>query len=112
MRDNQKYLASEVKHHWREDPATFRFVRVRLISDSPPVAPPPPAYGTGMRIVGYAILDPTKRDTENRRIFFVRDGDTDYPLNTCPCEAVDPLTLAPGIVGKVTERAWGGPLPK
>lgn len=52
-----------------------------------------------------------------RRCFYVADwdrgGSEPVPVysTSCPIEAVDPRTLAPGVDGRVTERAWGGPLP-
>ncbi|MFI8398719.1 DUF6009 family protein [Streptomyces sp. NPDC085463] len=30
---------------------------------------------------------------------------------SAPSEAVDPRTAAPGVLGELTERPWGGPLP-
>ncbi|WTA32210.1 DUF6009 family protein [Streptomyces chartreusis] len=30
--------------------------------------------------------------------------------SSVPAEAVDPRTVAPGVWGEVTERAWGAPM--
>ncbi|GHF56250.1 hypothetical protein GCM10010504_25520 [Streptomyces griseus] len=50
-----------------------------------------------------------------RRVFWVKEYDrSEQPDGTygtaAPSEAVDPRTVAPGVWGELTERAWGGPL--
>lgn len=81
---------------------------------------PVPWRGEGRR-VGYAVL--TKHAENNtghrgyfyRRVFFLRDHDRDRQpegvyATGAPIEAVDPRTVRPGVLGSVTERAWGSPL--
>lgn len=70
--------------------------------------------------IGWAIL---RRDAPSIRprtfyqcYFYVMDGDRctlfdpGYELG-CPGEAVDPLTVEPGVDGIQNDRAWGGPIP-
>ncbi|MFJ2098373.1 DUF6009 family protein [Streptomyces anulatus] len=75
--------------------------------------------GTGRR-VGCSVLksDAPSGDTGRfvRRVFWVKDYDrSEQPdgmyKTSAPSEAVDPRTVAPGVLGELTERAWGGPLP-
>ncbi|MFD7616062.1 DUF6009 family protein [Streptomyces sp. NPDC059802] len=80
----------------------------------------PPYHGHG-RLVGYANLHPSTRATRDsgrydRRIFWLlptdRSEDQDSPYTVgAPLEAVDPRTVRPGEPGRLSERAWGGPLP-
>ncbi|MFF3620344.1 DUF6009 family protein [Streptomyces sp. NPDC002467] len=73
------------------------------------------------RRVGYSVLksDAPSGDTPGRfvrRVFRVKDYDrSEQPDGTykrsAPSEAVDPRTVAPGVWGELTERAWGSPLP-
>ncbi|MFE6272218.1 DUF6009 family protein [Streptomyces goshikiensis] len=80
----------------------------------------PPYHGLG-RLVGYANLDPATTATRDsgrydRRTFWLlptdRSESDDSPYATyAPLEAVDPRTVAPGQPGRLTERAWGSPLP-
>lgn len=74
-----------------------------------------PPVGT---LVGYAILKPeTKTDEHHhyhRRIFWLKEHDRYYRPEGVyktggPLEAVDPMTVAPGEAGELTERAWGRP---
>ncbi|MEU0278300.1 DUF6009 family protein [Streptomyces sp. NPDC006195] len=48
-------------------------------------------------------------------VFWVKDYDRSELPNgtygTSAPSAVDPRTVAPGVWGELTERAWGGPLP-
>lgn len=72
------------------------------------------------RRVGYSILTPdaphsTGRWWARREFWISRDDrpfqpEGPYQVGT-PYEGVDPLTVAPGVLGLLTERAWGGPLP-
>ncbi|WP_201298040.1 DUF6009 family protein [Nocardia sp. CY41] len=74
------------------------------------------------RLVGYAEL---RRDAAPwmaadslgpaafaRRVFWVKEYDRSEQPNDiyavgCPIEAVDPRTVAPGVLGDKTTRAWG-----
>ncbi|MGI5436774.1 DUF6009 family protein [Streptomyces shenzhenensis] len=105
---------------WTENIDGFDYVRESLTTEAGTRARPVPWHGAGRR-VGYAIL---KRDAPSndspgrftRRIFWVKEHDRSerpdgvYKTAT-PSEGVDPRTVAPGVWGEVTERAWGGPLP-
>ncbi|MFI1964615.1 DUF6009 family protein [Streptomyces pathocidini] len=105
---------------WTEDIDGFDYVRETLTTEAGTRARPVPWHGAGRR-VGYATL---KRDAPSndsagrftRRIFWVKEHDrserSDGVYKTAtPSEGVDPRTVAPGVWGEVTERAWGGPLP-
>jgi hypothetical protein len=76
--------------------------------------------GPGCR-VGYSVLRP---DADSggyprqffRRVFWLKDCDRYYQPNGtyrtgAPMEAVDPLTVAPGVPGRLTARDWGKALP-
>ncbi|MFJ2610230.1 DUF6009 family protein [Streptomyces sp. NPDC087425] len=105
---------------WTEDMDGFDYVRETLTTEAGTRARPVPWHGAGRR-VGYSTL---KRDAPNndspgqftRRIFWVKEHDRSerpdgvYKTAT-PSEGVDPRTVAPGVWGDITERAWGGPLP-
>jgi hypothetical protein len=110
------YLASEVSIHWRVDPSQYRYVRERVFGDMPATAAPPRDYygnNGDTKIIGYAVCDPRKRDSQkSRRIFFVRESDLTRPAPGCPVEACDPLSVVVGEPSETTERCWGGPLPK
>jgi hypothetical protein len=46
-------------------------------------------------------------------VFWLKDYDRDsghgtYLEVSAPSEAVDPRTVAPGVSGQLTARAWGG----
>ena len=61
-------------------------------------------------IVGYSELRPEAPadfpGVFSRRVFWLADHDP-YEGGGAPCEAVDPLTVAPGVAGKNTDRAFG-----
>ncbi|MFD7403422.1 DUF6009 family protein [Streptomyces sp. NPDC059866] len=76
--------------------------------------------GPGRR-VGYAVL---RADAQSgavpgkyvRRVFWVKEHDrSEQPdglyKTSAPSGAVDPRTVAPGVWGELTERAWGAPFP-
>ncbi|MFD7017988.1 DUF6009 family protein [Streptomyces sp. NPDC059928] len=113
-------LQHEERIVWTEDIDGFDYVRETLTTEASTRARPVPWHGAGRR-VGYATL---KRDAPSndspgrftRRIFWVKEHDRSerpdgvYKTAT-PSEGVDPRTVAPGVWGDITERAWGGPLP-
>ncbi|MFK0047941.1 DUF6009 family protein [Streptomyces sp. NPDC090741] len=80
-----------------------------------------PPYHSRGRLVGYADLGPRTTATRDsgrydRRTFWLlptdRSESNDSPYTAyAPLEAVDPRTVAPGRPGRLTERAWGSPLP-
>ncbi|MFJ4939453.1 DUF6009 family protein [Streptomyces pseudovenezuelae] len=105
---------------WTEDIDAFDYVRESLTTEAGTRARPVPWHGAGRR-VGYSTL---KRDAPSndspgrftRRIFWVKEHDrSEHPSGVyktgTPSEGIDPRTVAPGVWGELTERAWGSPLP-
>ena len=91
---------------WLEAPESLPFVRVSFVhvahrSNMPRCH----LRGHNYRVVGYATLSARARRNLVarywRRVFTVRDYDDGRWV---PTEAVDPLTLAPGVDGQVTAR--------
>ncbi|MFG2778218.1 DUF6009 family protein [Streptomyces prunicolor] len=105
---------------WTEDIDGFDYVRESLTTEAGTRARPVPWRGSGRR-VGYSVLksDATSNDLTGkftRRIFWVKARDRSERPNgvyktAAPSEGVDPQTVAPGVWGEPTERAWGSPLP-
>ncbi len=117
--EDRAALEHEERIVWTEDVGDFDYVRQTVARLSTTRQKPVGWNGTGRR-VGYSVLrsDAPSGDTGRfvRRVFWVKDYDrSEQPegtYKTCaPSEAVDPRTVAPGVLGKLTERAWGGPLP-
>jgi len=118
--ENPLALAHEESIVWAEDAEKFDYVRQSVELSVSTRRRPVPWHGTGRR-VGYAVLrsDAPSGDVPGkfvRRVFWVKDHDrSEQPEGTYKCsapsEAVDPRTVAPGVWGTLTERAWGGPLP-
>jgi hypothetical protein len=102
---------------WLGDVAELDYVRQTIFPTARPVGRP--ASWVVGRLVGYAewcAAAPVGQRYE-RRVFYLladdRDGDPTGVYRACaPVEAVDPRTVVPGRVGRLTERAWGGPLPQ
>jgi hypothetical protein len=73
-------------------------------------------YSDGRLIVGYVVLrTPVYRRSRTylrRRFFYVMPFDMDRPANWPPSEGVDPLTVAPTIAGRKTERCYQAPTPE
>lgn len=100
---------------WLEDPTTLPYVRSAVMMCPFREKRPSRRYHFG-RLVGYATLKPHVRWCNGffrRRLFWVQPHDRcNQPDGTyrvgAPAEAVDPLTVAVGIAGKMTDRAWGG----
>jgi Family of unknown function (DUF6009) len=118
------YLEHEDEIVWEEDPEYLPYVREMFAFAGTRRRPVPfPYKGLGRR-VGYAVLrhDAPHEDGApgvfSRRFFWVKDYDrSESPDGTfyrtgCPAEGVDPLTVRVGARGRVTERAWGAPLPR
>ncbi|MER5909699.1 DUF6009 family protein [Streptomyces sp. NPDC001982] len=110
--------------YWRtrtEDIESFDYVRQSVELSVSTRRRPVAWRGTGRR-VGYAVLraDAPSGDVPGkfrRRVFWIKDYDrSEQPNGTysqsAPSEAVDPRTVAPGVWGELTERAWGSPLPE
>ncbi|MER0446610.1 DUF6009 family protein [Streptomyces sp. Edi4] len=115
----------DIKHEdeivWTEDVSSFDYVRETLVDGVGTRRRPVSWRGQVGRRVGYAVLKaeaPSDRDAPGmfaRRVFWVKEHDrSEQPSGPyssgAPTEAVDPRTVAPGICGELTERAWGGPL--
>jgi hypothetical protein len=110
-----EYLRDEAEIVWLRDPATMDYVRETLLISRRPLSRLR-RYGGG-HIVGYAVLVPRRKrrhDVVMQRIFWLKPYDRPNGGSTfrtgAPCEAVDPLTVRPGVPGRLTERAWGRPL--
>ncbi|MGW6943795.1 DUF6009 family protein [Streptomyces xanthophaeus] len=120
MSKDRAALEHEEQIVWTEDVGSFDYVR-QTVADLSTTRQKPVAWrGTGRR-VGYSVLKPDapSKDAPGRfvrRVFWVKEYDrSEQPDGTyktsAPSEAVDPRTVAPGVWGELTERAWGGPLP-
>ena len=114
-------LKNEIEIVWLKPLDDLDYVRTWDTWESRPAARPR-LYG--MRVVGYSVAGCSEKVPSRsigakrkyrRRIFWLKESDRDlephgvYKLG-CPFDAVDPRTLAPGIRGLKTERAWGGPI--
>ena len=111
---------------WDEDPTPWEYIREGWVVDSSPTADVGIALGQGMQRIGYGVLRPDARPSHvspvyrsyQRRYFYLLAGDRgraddDGAYATgCPGEAVDPLTVSPGVRGIQNPRVWGGPLEK
>ena len=112
--------ADEYEAIWLDDRAKFPYVRyypLRSNFRDDPVRD----EDHDAHVVGYTTLKedcpPNGPDgTFVRRIFVVKKWDRGYEgddrvaghwLNGCPSQSVDPLTVAPGVAGYVTERSLG-----
>ena len=134
-------LSDEEEIVWLEDPAALPYVREDLLRTHTRRRPIRHPYGKNRggkpgepgkaRTVGYSTLKPgASRSGRSRwygferRVFWLKEFDranqafrqedarpTNIYTTTCPSEAVDPLTIAPGLAGRMTERAWGKPMP-
>ncbi|MCX2179943.1 transcription factor [Streptomyces sp. SKN60] len=119
MSKDRADLEHEEQIVWTEDVGGFDYVRQTVARLSTTRRKPVGWNGAGRR-VGYSVLksDAPSGDTGRfvRRVFWVKDYDrSEQPDGTyktsAPSEAVDPRTVAPGVWGELTDRAWGGPLP-
>lgn len=103
---------------WTEDISRLDYVREVVDETAATRRRPLPWRGPGRR-VGYSVL---AADAPNngmpgmftRRIFWVNDHDRSEQPNGVyrtgtPSEGVDPRTVAPGVRGELTDRAWGAP---
>ena len=109
-----KELQDEKSIVWDEDIDRLAYVR-EIITYAGTRRRSVPWHGEGRR-VGYAVL---RRDADSeapgvfmRRLFFLKDHDRDSDpetyARTTPTEGVDPRTVAPGVPGRLTDRAWPG----
>lgn len=103
---------------WTEDITPLDYVRETLEPSAGTRRRPVPWRGPGRR-VGYSVLKSNAPSDPpgmfSRRVFWVKEHDRSekpqgvYETGT-PAEGVDPRTVEPGVWGRLTERAWGGPL--
>ncbi|MDL2077845.1 DUF6009 family protein [Streptomyces sp. GXMU-J15] len=120
MVENPKALEHEDGIVWTEDVEAFDYVRQSVELSASTRRNPVAWRGNGRR-VGYAVLRPDAPSGGVpgkfvRRVFWVKEHDrSEQPdgmyKRAAPSEAVDPRTVAPGVWGELTERAWGAPLP-
>jgi hypothetical protein len=109
-------IADEAEIIWLEPVDDLDYIRQSL--EALPDRRRKPHYYPG-RMVGYATLHPGTRSSMasgrfRRRVFWLKDNDRALVPDGlyaygAPSEAVDPRTVAPGVMGVVTDRAWGGP---
>ncbi len=113
MRITPDNIEHEQRIVWECDPSGFEYVRQRLERAGTRVKPVP-FNGRGER-VGYSVLTVDaprlRKGVWERRVFYVTDWDrSEEPSGpydwTAPHEAVDPRSLAPGAVGRITSRVW------
>ncbi|MFH9010702.1 DUF6009 family protein [Streptomyces sp. NPDC017943] len=119
MQEHLKALEHEEEIVWTEDIEKFDYVRQSVAQSVKTRQRPVPWRGNGRR-VGYAVLRvnaPSGAVPGHfvRRVFWVKQHDRSEQPNgmyrsSAPAEAVDPRTVAPGVWGEVTERAWGAPV--
>ncbi|MFC7992022.1 DUF6009 family protein [Streptomyces pilosus] len=117
---NPEQLAAETEIVWTVPIDDLDYVRESLDITKRRSGKPP--YHQPGRLVGYANLAPDTTATRDsgrydRRTFWLlprdRSESDDSPYTSyAPLEAVDPRTVGPGSPGRLTPRAWGGPLPE
>ncbi len=109
---SQDDIEDEEEIVWLIDPATMPYVRecIALVSSRQR----PLKKCNGYQVVGYAVLPAATpgRSWFKRRCFWLKEYDRYYqPAGTysvgTPAEGVDPLTVAPGVAGRKTDRSWG-----
>lgn len=120
LREDQEALEYEDQIVWTEDVAEFDYVR-QTVHRSASTRRKPVAWTGAGRRVGYSVLKTNAPSGDVpgkfvRRVFWVKAYDrSEEPDGTyktaAPSEAIDPRTIAPGVWGELTERAWGGPFP-
>ncbi|MEU5985057.1 DUF6009 family protein [Streptomyces sp. NPDC047434] len=121
VRSRPEDIRHEDEIVWTEDVDSFDYVRETLVDGVGTRRRPVSWRGQVGRRVGYAVLKkdaPSNQDAPGmfaRRVFWVKEHDrSEQPdgaySSGAPTEAVDPRTVAPGVCGELTERAWGGPL--
>lgn len=108
----QPVIAKESQLVWLEDPAAHDYVRMTELTNGWSSVPRlgDPEYV----VVGFTVVRRREADSvpPERRVFWLKPGDRTYSPNgpyerRCPCEAVDPRSLAPGLRGIKTQRCWG-----
>lgn len=112
-------LENEESIVWLEDVTHMDYVRETLWTCARRRGRIPRWPAGDWLLVGYAEL---RADAPNsgsngrfdRRVFWLKSHDRAldphgvYASSNAPVEAVDPRTVAPGVPGEMTDRAWGG----
>jgi hypothetical protein len=111
---------------WLESPQQHEYVRQKLHHSTSRKGDAGDLFGRSTRevkLVGFADLVRGAPPIEaigprwfSRRVFYVTSRDrsarpTGAYRMACPIEAVDPLTVSERVSGRLTDRAWGGPIP-
>jgi hypothetical protein len=99
----QRPLAFEKSVVWLRPLESLDFVRVALVRRARSRRGPLVADGAGV-VVGYTKLTTdAPRDPKTgafcRRLFYLRDEDSQLNMNQFPPDAIDPRTVLPGIAG-------------
>lgn len=111
---DRRQVEHEERIVWVEDPGEYDYVRESVVRSARRrgrlVYP-------SFKTVGYAELSPSapskgRTGRFERRVFWVKPYDRSAMPDgsyswTAPAEAVDPRTVAPGVPGRLTNRAWG-----
>jgi hypothetical protein len=122
--DERNDLADEESIEWVAGflPQLHRYVRETLLRfEARRRGRPSQRRHAGCVIVGWSNLRPDAPNVGvpgwfSRRLFWLKVGSDPYPGRCQPSAAVDPLTVAPGVRGRATERVappateTGGPL--
>lgn len=122
-------FADEEAIVWLEDIERLDYVRAEAVPTQTRREKPPFSTFDGARLVGFSVLRQSAKPVDcgwpadsgfprmfARRVFWMDPWDRDSEptgtyQNSCPCEAVDPRTVAPGVEGEQTQRCWGGKWP-
>jgi hypothetical protein len=117
----QEILESEHSIEWLEDIEKLDYVREAVVLHRTRAGPIRKGFFRPGKIVGYSKLKKDARSYAgyfHRRVFWLSKGDRTpespggaYSPTGAPCEGVDPRTVEAGKSGRLTEKAWGGPLP-
>lgn len=112
-------LKNESEIIWLMDISQIEYVREAfLLTRGNTKFPQSKAYWKPHTLVGYAVLSNTATDNrtrmQRRRYFYLKPHARYFQPNGsyayyCPAEAVDPLTVSPGIPGKATSRSIKAP---
>lgn len=114
---NTEDLNQEESITWLEDIDKLDYVR-QILTTLPTRKRAPRRSRISGRLVGYGVLKataPAELDNPGmfmRRVFTLASHDRDsqpdgvYKVGA-PMEAVDPRTVAAGVPGRLTDRAWG-----
>lgn len=97
-------LAYEKSIVWLEDIKALAYVRVVQVRCATSRRGPL-VLNSGERVVGYAKLMPdAPRDTKTRRfarrLFYLKESDSEKPTTPLPATAVSPRSVMPGVPGE------------